>query len=91
VSYDVRLRPAAERDLSALPKTAQDRALRQLAALADDPPPPGAGPLPGELRGLWRVRVGDYRVSYVIDDETQTVRVGRIGHLSTFYKRVRGK
>ena len=89
--YEVRLRPSAERDLRALPRDVRDRILEQLTELADDPRPPDSQPLHGNLRGLWRLRMGDYRASYLIDQEAQLVRVGRIGHRSTFYRRLRGK
>lgn len=65
--------------------------MRALRALAENPRPPDARPLHGESKGLWRVRVGDYRASYLIDDEARLVRVGRVGHRSTFYKRFQGK
>jgi len=91
VSYEVRLRPVAERDLGDLPKGVQRRILDALAALASDPRPPGSEDLHGDLRGVRRLRVGDYRVSYVVQDAHRLVRVGRIGHRSTFYKRLKGK
>ena len=91
MSYEVRLRPSAERDLRALARDLRERILAHLMDLADDPRPPGAEPLRGGLRGLWRLRIGDYRASYLIDEEAQEVRVGRIGHRSIFYKRLRGR
>jgi mRNA interferase RelE/StbE len=91
VKYDVRFRPSTERDLRSLPRDIQARILGRLRALADDPWPPESEPLHGDLRGLWRLRIGDYRASYVIDEEAQAVRVGRVGHRSTFHKRLRGR
>jgi len=37
------------------------------------------------------LRIGDYRASYLIDEEAHAVRVGRIGHRGIFYKRLRGR
>jgi mRNA interferase RelE/StbE len=91
VSYEVRLRPSAERDLRTLPRDVRHRMLERLAALADDPRPADSQPLHGDLRGLWRLREGDYRVSYVIEEHTRVVRVGRVGPRSTFHKRLKGK
>jgi len=88
VTYEVRLRPAAERDLRRLPEAVQRRALHQLSALGENPRPHNAQPLHGDLKGVWRVRVGDYRLSYVVEDGAHLVRVARIGHRSTFYRRL---
>ena len=88
MTYEVRLRPAAERDLQRLPADVQRRVLQRLSGLSDTPRPRSAQPLHGDLKGVWRVRVGDYRISYVVDDGAHLVRVARIGHRSTFYRRL---
>ena len=85
MSYTVTYRPSAARDLEKLPTSLQDRLLARIEALADAPRGPGTKPLKGPLRGLTRLRVGDYRVAYVIDDRAQTVDVLRIGHREAFY------
>ncbi len=52
--------------------------------LADNPRPPGSLKLAG--RDFWRIRVGDYRVIYAIDDNEEVVRVVRTGHRRDVYR-----
>ena len=85
MTYRVDLGRSAERELRALPLTVKDRVAATLQRLADDPKPHGARKLaygPG-----WRVRVGDYRVLYSIDDEAGLVAVFAIGHRREVYRR----
>jgi mRNA interferase RelE/StbE len=53
--------------------------------LADDPRPPGAVKLAG--RDDYRIRVGDYRIVYAVDDEEGLVIVARIAHRRDVYRR----
>jgi mRNA interferase RelE/StbE len=59
--------------------------------LSDDPRPHGALRLSAPFEGMLRLRVGDYRISYSVDNDRRVIDVWRIGHRSTFYKRLRGK
>jgi mRNA interferase RelE/StbE len=52
--------------------------------LADDPRPPGSEKLSGEDR--YRLRQGDYRVVYAVDDEQPLVEIVRIGHRRDVYR-----
>jgi mRNA interferase RelE/StbE len=86
VSYAVRWRTSAERDFSALPRDAQVRILVRVEALADSPRPAASAALAGPLAGLRRLRVGDYRIAYVVDDAERTVGIVALGHRSKFYE-----
>lgn len=78
MAYRIEVRPAAARQLRKFdPKTAR-RVQGVIALLADDPRPPASRPLTG--RPAWRVRVGDYRVIYTIEDDRLVVVVITIGH-----------
>jgi mRNA interferase RelE/StbE len=57
----------------------------QIERLADDPRPPGCRKLRG-YKDLWRVRVGDYRVVYIIEDDNKIVAVTRIAHRREAYE-----
>jgi mRNA interferase RelE/StbE len=81
----VLLSPAAVRDLAALDKPAQRRVVARIEALASNPRPPGVTKLQGEANA-WRIRVGDYRVLYTIEDGRRVVLVVRIGHRREVYK-----
>lgn len=84
MSYRIEVRPAAARQLRKLdPQTAR-RVQGVIALLADDPRPPASRPLTG--RPAWRVRVGDYRVIYTIEDDRLIVVVITIGHRRDVYR-----
>jgi mRNA interferase RelE/StbE len=85
VSWRIALEPETRKELLGLPRTIRERIMRRIDALAEDPRPASAHRLTGALRGSLRMRVGDYRVSYEIDDQTHTIVVWTIGHRSRFY------
>jgi len=85
VSYRVELVRSAERELHALPATAHRRVAAALLRLESAPRPRGSRKLthgPG-----WRLRVGDYRVLYTVDDGARVVTVYAIGHRRDVYRR----
>jgi mRNA interferase RelE/StbE len=83
--YRVELRPAAVRALRKLDPQIRLRIQGVIALLAQDPRPPGARALQG--RDGLRVRVGDYRVVYTVDDNVLTVVVVRLVHRRDVYDR----
>ena len=83
--YEVYLEGAAERDLRKLPAETFHRIIPRIQALADNPRPPGCRKLSGS-ESDWRIRIGDYRVIYEIDDAEQTVRVFRVRHRREAYR-----
>jgi len=85
MAYRVVLRRSAARELSGLPQPTRGRLTRALDALSDDPRPTGAKLLTGPDR-IWRLRVGDYRILYRVDDEVVEVLVIRIRHRSDAYR-----
>ncbi|MDP8939669.1 MAG: type II toxin-antitoxin system RelE/ParE family toxin [Actinomycetota bacterium] len=62
-----------------------ERLMAAIRALVQDPRPPGVRKLSG--RESYRVRVGDYRVIYLVDDEEQTLTVLGVGHRRDVYDR----
>lgn len=91
MSYAVRVTERAIRELGELPAQVQRRIQRRIDALAENPRPPNAKQLSDRFRGIMRLRIGSYRVSYTIDEKARTVDVLRAGHRGTFYKRLGGK
>lgn len=89
-AYRVALIPRAERELAALPKEAQARIDARILALSQDPRPPGVKKLQGE-EGFYRIRVGDYRVVYSVDDKDLLVLVVRIAPRGEVYRRRGGR
>jgi mRNA interferase RelE/StbE len=83
--YEVRLRPAARRQLERLERPMQRRLLDALARLAEEPRPAGVKALQG-LPGLLRLRVGAYRVLYQVHDDQLLVLVLTLGHRRDVYR-----
>jgi mRNA interferase RelE/StbE len=67
-----------------LPDDARERVTRAIDGLAEEPHPPGRRKLQG--REGWRIRVGDYRVVYEIDDDLRMVTVLQAGHRRDVYR-----
>ncbi len=82
-AYRIELRPAAVRALRKLDPQVRHRVQGAIALLAHDPRPPGARALQGR-QGL-RVRVGDYRIIYTVEDDVLLVVVVRLGHRRDIY------
>jgi mRNA interferase RelE/StbE len=83
-SYRVALTASAEKELHGLSSKLAVRIISRLEQLAISPRPPGCKKLKtGDNQ--WRVRVGDYRIVYEIDDAAKTVDVTRIAHRREVY------
>jgi mRNA interferase RelE/StbE len=82
--YRVTLKSSAEKEFFRLPDTVSARIIPKIKALATDPRPHGSKKLRGGT-DEWRIRIGDYRVIYVIDDEEMKVKVTRIAHRREVY------
>jgi mRNA interferase RelE/StbE len=83
--YRIELRPAAVRALRNLDPQIRRRVQGAIALLAQEPRPPGARALKGRA-GL-RVRVGDYRIIYTVEDDVLLVVVVTLGHRRDVYDR----
>ena len=82
--YTLEIKPSAGNELDALGDALFARIDRKIMALAENPRPPGCKKLKG-YKDQWRIRVGDYRVVYTIDDANLLVDVTRIRHRSEVY------
>jgi mRNA interferase RelE/StbE len=85
MSYEVRIAPAAQRQYRKLPVALRKRVGEALAALSEEPRPSGVVKLRGSSN-RWRIRVGDYRVIYRIEDEVVLVTVLVIAHRREVYR-----
>jgi mRNA interferase RelE/StbE len=72
--YTLEIKPSAGKELDALDDALFARIDRKIMVLAENPRPPGCKKLRG-YKDHWRVRVGDWRVLYVIDDAAKRVSV----------------
>ena len=83
--YSIVFARSARKELGRLGEPLVSRVLRRIEALAHIPRPDGCRKLQGAAN-LWRIRVGDYRVLYAVDDAKQIVDVIAIRHRSDAYK-----
>ncbi len=82
--YKIMLRRKAQRSLDKLPKNDYALVLHRLMDLAYEPRPIWVEKI--RIVGLWRVRQGDYRVIYDIDDDQRIVVILYIGHRKDIYR-----
>lgn len=78
MTYRIELRPAALLALRRIDHADRDRIRGAIALLAHDPRPPSSRALRG--RDGYRVRFGDYRILYTIDDDVLLIAVVTLGH-----------
>ena len=83
MSHEVLILRRAQKELADLPRADYERVRDAVAALAENPRPPGCKKLVG--REGWRIRSGDYRVIYEIDDAQEKVTVLHVGHRRDVY------
>lgn len=88
MTWSVEWDDAARRELRKLDRTIQQRILRffRERVMVDDDPRRFGKALQHELQGLWRYRIGDYRVICQIQDERITVLVLAVGHRRHIYR-----
>jgi len=82
--YELRVRPSVAKDLRGLPKDDVTRILARIEALRDDPRPPGSEKLSAQER--YRVRQGNYRIIYGIEESEVVVEIVKIGHRREVYR-----
>ena len=87
MTYAVEFHAPAAKELAKLDPKLQLRITGVIELLSIDPRPPGAKMLRGGEHGRWRVRVGDYRVVYTVDDGRLLVLVLRVAHRREVYGR----
>jgi mRNA interferase RelE/StbE len=85
MAYTIIFNPAVRRQVRSLPGWVNERLRQRIEALAADPHGPGTKALSAEFRGMHRLRVGDYRVIYHVDEPAKTLTIMRIGHRSHVY------
>ncbi len=83
-SYSLEIKRSAAKELAQLPAKDRGRVIARIQALAEDPRPVGAEKLSGQER--YRVRQGDYRILYEIEDAVLRIMVVKIGHRRDIYR-----
>ena len=85
MSWSVRIKKSAAKEVAAIPQSARDRIVEAIDSLREQPL--AGAPLKGALRGLRRMRVGDYRIVYEAQDDEMIVLVVRAAHRRDVYRR----
>jgi mRNA interferase RelE/StbE len=83
--YVVEVKPSARKELENLPNNVLARVVRKVEALGEKARPAGCKKLKG-YKDLWRIRVADWRILYIIDDGAKLVNVTRIAHRREVYE-----
>jgi mRNA interferase RelE/StbE len=86
VPYTIEWTAPAVRELRKLDHPVRRRVARAVTALAMDPRPPGSRSLAGQPAGVMRLRVGDYRIVYQVEDDRVVVTVVRVAHRREVYR-----
>lgn len=85
MSYRLVVASRAKTELEGIPSPTFDAIEKRMLALGEDPRPPGCKKLKGNDR-TWRIRSGNYRVLYQIDDSAKIVTVIGVGHRKDVYR-----
>ena len=87
MAYRILITPKAQRQIKAMPVSIQDRIRSTVRALRDNPYPPGTRKLK-DAEGQYRIRVGDYRIVYVVEGRLLMVLVVTVGHRKDVYEQL---
>ncbi|MFN0200327.1 MAG: type II toxin-antitoxin system RelE family toxin [Bacteroidia bacterium] len=84
--YKVTVSRSAEKELSKIPKGIVNRIGTAIESLMENPRPTGSKKLKGTDENLWRIRIGDYRVVYDIEDSIRIIDIKKVGHGKDIYQ-----
>jgi mRNA interferase RelE/StbE len=86
MSYRICIKKQALKELEELPAKESRKVSAAIDSLGQNPRPTGCKKLKGESEYFWRIRVGNYRVLYKIDDKIMVVEIGKIGNRKNVYE-----
>jgi mRNA interferase RelE/StbE len=89
--YSIDMAPRTQDQLEKIPKDIRGMILERIEKLGSDPRPPGVEPLQGSNKGLFRIRQGDYRIVYSVQDKILLILVVRVVHRKEVYKKKHSK
>jgi mRNA interferase RelE/StbE len=84
--YSIRIKSSVRKDLRHIPNKDVQRILQRIESLADDPRPTRAEMLAGD--GKYRIRQGNYRILYTVEDDVLTIQVVKVGHRKDVYRSI---
>jgi mRNA interferase RelE/StbE len=84
-AYQIEFAPRTEKQLKKIPKNIKDLIFERIEKLAENPRPENIEPLQGSEIGFYRIRQGDYRIIYTIQDQKLLVLIVRVVHRKEVY------
>ena len=84
--YKVIIKREALKELKHFPDRSVKAITKSIERLSGDPRPAGCKKLKGSSENLWRIRVGDYRIVYLIDDVIRIINIRSIGNRKDVYE-----
>lgn len=85
MSYEIILSSQAKRELNRLHGDLHKRLISSIEHLMEEPRPHGCRKIQG-VENEWRIRVGEYRIIYAVDDSGKNILIHKIGHRSDVYE-----
>lgn len=82
--YEISVKKSAIKELEDIPKKELQKVIRKMRALSSDPRPQGSQKL--SRKEQYRIRQGDYRIIYSIQDDDLTVHIIKVGHRKEIYR-----
>lgn len=82
--YKIEVKRSAEKELKKIPKKELIKIIDQIGSLANNPRPAGSKKLTNQEK--YRIRIGNYRVLYYIEDEILTIFIIKVGHRKEIYR-----
>jgi len=82
--YEIEFKKSVDKDVRGIPPSDLKKILQKIDSLREDPRPPGSVKLAGEA--YFRVRQGDYRVVYEVQDAKLVIVVVKVGHRREVYR-----
>lgn len=83
--YNIVISKNALKDMVHLPVKINIQISKAIDKLSGNPRPAGCKKLKGEKEYMWRIRVGDYRILYTIEDEVKVLDIRKVGHRKDIY------
>lgn len=83
--YNIQIKPSAIKELEKLPKKDLQKVVIKIQSLSTIPRPPGCEKLSGDEK--YRIRQGNYRIVYLIEDNNLIIIVVKVGHRRDIYKK----
>ena len=84
--YTISIKPSALKEINKLPTPTIKKIGKAIDGLSKNPRPDGVKKLKGSDEELYRIRIGDYRIVYSIEDEIKIIDILKVGHRKDIYK-----